>query len=85
MNYRKQKVLKDLADGLADALNQIPLPPGEISVRMTIDKDWKGDREIAVTFQDRPRKHCQVRRREPNPIDGHTLAELPFMRTKRVA
>lgn len=80
MNDRNPKVLKDLADGLADALTEIPLPAGEISLRMTIDKNWSGDREVSVTFQDKPRQHCRVRRRDPNPIEGHKLAGLSFMR-----
>lgn len=83
MNYRDEKVLRNLADALAEALAEIPLPPGELSVRMEIDKDWSGDREVKVLFQDRPRQLCKVRRRDPNPIEGHKLAAMPFMKPKR--
>ena len=85
MNYRDHKALKDLADALAEALAEIPLPPGELSVSMNIEKDWSGDREVEVVFKDKPRQLCKVRRRDPNPIDGHKLASLSFMRNKRAA
>lgn len=85
MNYRDQKALKDLAEALAEALAEIPLPPGELSVNMNITKDWSGDREVDVIFQDKPRQLCKVRRRDPNPIEGHKLAALPFMKATRRA
>lgn len=83
MSYRDEKALKDLADALAEALAEIPLPPGKLSVSMKIDKDWSGDREVNVVFQDKPRQLCKVRRRDPNPIEGHKLAALPFMSRQR--
>jgi len=85
MDAHDQARLKPLAEALAEALVEIPLPPGELSVRLFIDKNLSGDREVSVIFQDRPRQYCRVKRRDPNPIEGHQLASLSFMREKRSA
>lgn len=82
MNHHDENGLKNLAEKLAKTLAEFTLPPGELSVRIYIEKDWSGDREVNVTFQDKPRQLYKFRRRDPNPIEGHKLAGLPFMRPK---
>ena len=83
MNYRYRKALTPLAEALTEALKKIPLPPGELRVQLTIDKDWNGFREVGVIFQDRPRTFCEVRSCAPDRFDGHPLPKLPFARIRR--
>lgn len=85
MSYRDEKARKDLAEAIAKDLAELPLPAGELSISMRVTKDWSGDREVEVVFTDKPRELCKVRRRDPNPIEGHKLASLPFMKSKRAA
>ena len=85
MNAHDKKVLDATLQALAEVLAEMPLPTGDYRVVATTEKDFSGDREVKVVAEELPRQLGKVRRRDPNPIEGHKLAALPFMRTKRRA
>lgn len=85
MNAHDKKVLDATLEALATVLAEMPLPPGDYRIVTTTEKDFGGDREVKVIAEELPRELGKVRRRDPNPIEGHKLASLPFMKSKRAA
>lgn len=85
MNAHDKKVLDATLEALAVVLAEMPLPPGDYRIVATTEKDFGGSREVKVIAEELPRELGKVRRRDPNPIEGHKLGSLPFMRNKRAA
>lgn len=76
----KLMTMSDFVDALAHSLAELPMPPGEYRVRMNVDKRIGGDRSIRVTVEELPKTLAQKKRRDPQPIEGHRLKGMPFMK-----
>lgn len=60
-------------------LTDVPLPPGDFRLSLTLDKHFGGHRSVRAQITDRPYVYAAERDMGPKSPDGLTLRNLPFM------
>lgn len=85
MNAHDKSRLEVTLQALADVFAEMPLPSGDCRIVATAEKYFGGDREVKIIAEELPRQISALKRYDPNPIEGHKLAELPFMKIRRHA
>lgn len=84
MNAHDKNALDSTLKDLAEVMAQMQVPK-DVRIIATAEQHFGGDREVKIVAEQLPQEISTVKRYDPNPIEGHKLGSLPFMRNKRAA
>lgn len=74
-----KQMMREFIEQLADALLQIPVPPGEWVANIRIEKRHGDNREVAIRMNEPSPELVRTKRKSHPPVDGLELADLAFL------